>query len=105
LRSRQAANRLNTHWTAENAACGKPSFATPRTNCGPTGIADGEQEHQEDGRLQRLRDRDSDLPDQDTGEQRGRHRSKADALERELAEVIAQTKRQEYRDLGVLFSA
>jgi hypothetical protein len=43
-------------------------------------VADGEQEHQEDGRLQGLGDRDPDLADQDTGEQRGGHRSKSDAL-------------------------
>ena len=28
--------RHSTHTTTANSACGKPSLATPRTNCGPT---------------------------------------------------------------------
>jgi hypothetical protein len=47
----------------------------------PDGVADGEQEHQEDRRLERLRDGDPDLPDQDAGQERRGDRSQADALD------------------------
>ena len=68
----------------------------------PDGVADREQEHQEDRRLQRLRDGDPDLSDQDTGQQRGGDRPQADALEGELAKVVADGKREKDRDLRVL---
>jgi hypothetical protein len=66
------------------------------------GVADGEQEHEEHRRLERLGDGDPDLPDQHAGQERRGDRPQADALEREPAEVIADAEREEDRDLGVL---
>src|SRR5262249_9831633 len=64
-------------------------------------VADGEQEHQEHGRLERRRDRDAQLPDDDGGEERRGDRPEADALDGEAAGVIADAERQEDGDLGI----
>ena len=69
----------------------------------PDAVADREQEHQEDRRLEGLVDGDPDLPDDDTGQQRRRDRPEADALEGELAEVVADRQREKDGDLRVLF--
>ena len=68
----------------------------------PDAVADREQEHEERKRLERLVDRDPDLPDHDAGDQSGGHRSEADALVGELAEVVAEAEREKDRDLRVL---
>src|SRR4029077_2832951 len=66
------------------------------------GVADGEQEHQEHGRLQWLRNGDPDLSDHDRGQQGGRDRSQTDALKGELPEVVPEGEREKDRDLRVL---
>ena len=65
-------------------------------------VADGEEEHEEDRRLEGLRDGDPDLSDQDPGQQRRGDRPQADAPELELAEVEPDREREEDRDLRVL---
>ena len=67
----------------------------------PDAVADGEQEHEERKRLERLVDRDADLPNHHAGDQGGGHRSQADALVGELAEVVAESEREKDRDLRV----
>src|SRR4029079_15234969 len=68
----------------------------------PHAVTDGEQEHQEHSRLERLVDRDPDLSDQDAGQEGRSERSQADALEGELAKVVADGKCEEDRDLRAL---
>src|SRR5262249_61332293 len=67
----------------------------------PDAVADGEQEDQEEGRLDVWRDRDAELPDHDGGQQGGGNRTQADAAERELAHVVSDTEGEEERDLGI----
>ena len=67
----------------------------------PDAVAHGEQEHEEHGRLERLRDRDPDLTDDDAGQQGGGDRPQPDASEGELAEVVPEGEREEDRDLGI----
>src|SRR5262249_57128150 len=68
----------------------------------PDAVADCKQEHQEDCRLEGLRDRDPDLPDKNAGQEGGGDRSETDAFEGELAEVVPEREREEDRDLRVL---
>src|SRR5512133_3875361 len=65
------------------AAAGNPAHELR-----PDGVADGEQEHEERERLERLADRNPDLPDHDGGDQSGGHRPEADPLVSELAKVV-----------------
>jgi hypothetical protein len=62
-------------------------LAIPRTNCGP---------------LERLVDRDADLPDHHRGNQGGGHGAEADPLVGEFAEVVPEAEREKNRDFGVL---
>src|SRR4029077_14093148 len=68
----------------------------------PNRITDGEQKHEKDCRLQRLRDGDPNLSDQNTGEQGGGDRAQADTLERETSKVVSEAKGQENCNLRVL---
>src|SRR5262249_53521881 len=61
-------------------------------------VADGEQKHQEEDRLERSRDCDPDLADDDRADQRRGHGSEAQALVTEGAEVISERQRQEDGD-------
>src|SRR5262249_2542423 len=67
----------------------------------PDAVADREQEHEEHRRLQRRRDRDPQLTDDDGGKEGRGDRAQADALEGERAEVVPEAKRQEDRDLRI----
>src|SRR5439155_19672245 len=67
----------------------------------PDGVADGEQEHEERKRLERLVHRDPDLPDHDGGDHGGGHRPEADSLVGELAEVVTEGEREKNRDFRV----
>src|SRR2546425_10096318 len=67
----------------------------------PDAVADGEQENEEEGRLDVRRDRDAELPDHDGRQQGGRDRTKADALEGELAHVVADAQGEEERHLRI----
>src|SRR6185436_15817779 len=58
------------------------------------GVADGEQEHEKRKRLERLRNGDSDLPDENAREQRGCDCPQADTLECELSKIISEAERQ-----------
>ena len=78
------------------AAAGNPAHELR-----PDGVADGEQEHEERKRLERLVDRDPDLPDHDGGDQGGGHRPEADPLVGELAEVVTEGEREKNRDFRV----
>ena len=81
---------------------GQPILGDTADKLRPDGVADGEEKHQEDGRLEGLRDRDPNLADQDTGQQGRRDRSQANAFVGELAKVIPDAKREEDGDLRVL---
>ena len=71
------------------SACGTPVVGDAADELRPDAVADREQEHEEHRRLERLRDGDPDLSDQDTGQERRRDRPQTDALEGELPEVVA----------------
>src|SRR5207249_4107384 len=58
-------------------------------------------ENEEEGRLHIRRDRDAELPDHDGRQQGGRDRTKADALEGELAHVVADAQGEKERDLRI----
>ena len=64
-------------------------------------VTDGEQEHEEERRLERRRNRNSELPDDHRGDERRGHRAKAEAFVGEGAEVIPESEGQEDRDLGI----
>ena len=64
-------------------------------------VADGEQEHQEEGRLERTRNRDPELADDHRGNQRRGHRAKTEAFVGERAEIISESQGQEDRNLGI----
>src|SRR5207248_11606659 len=67
----------------------------------PDAVADGEQEHEERKRLERLVDRDADLPNHNGGDKGGGDRSEPDPLEGELAEVVTDGEREKNRDFRV----
>src|SRR6185436_15644345 len=62
----------------------------------------GEQEHEEDRRLERLRDGDPNLSDQYACQQGGGDCAEADALESELAKEVADGQREKDRQFRVL---
>ena len=64
-------------------------------------VADGEQEHQEEDRLERTADRDPKLADDHRRDQRRGDRSKTKALVGEGAEVIPERQGQEDGDLRI----
>jgi hypothetical protein len=65
-------------------------------------VADREQEHQEEEGLERARDVDPELPDNDGGDERCRHGAEPETLIREGPDVISDRERQKDRDLGIL---
>src|SRR6185295_3456979 len=64
-------------------------------------VADGEQEHQEEGGLDRPGNRDAELTDEDRGNQRRRHRAKAQPLVGEGTEIVAKRQGQEDRNFRI----
>ena len=64
-------------------------------------VADGEQEHQEEERLERTADRDLELSDDHRGDQGRGHRSEAKTFVGEGAEVIPERQGQEDGDFRI----
>ena len=64
-------------------------------------VADGEQEHQEEEGLERPRNRDAKLTDEDRGNQRRRHRTKTQALIGEGPKIVAKRQGQEDRNFRI----
>jgi hypothetical protein len=65
-------------------------------------VADRKEEHEEEDRFDVRRDGDADLADQDGGQQRGGDRAQANTADAECADVVADTEREEDRDLRIL---
>ena len=95
LGDRDAATRLNTHCDGREERLRQAIPGDAAHELRSDAVADGEQEHQEDRRLERLGDGDAELADQHARQQRRGDGSEADALERELAEVVADAQASE----------
>ena len=65
-------------------------------------VPHSKEKHEEDSGLQRRRNRNSNLSDQDTRQQRGGDRSETEAAELEFAEKVTQREREKDGDLRVL---
>ncbi len=101
LRSKERWGQTDHAHNSANSACGTPSVAMSLNELGPHSVADRKQEHQEDGCLERRRNRDAELTD-DNGRDKGcGHRAKAKAFVGERAEIIAQGQRQKDGYFGI----
>ena len=96
------ANKQNTHWTTEKIACGSAILGDTADELRPNGVAHGKEKHEEDRGLQRRRDGDTNLSDENAGQESGGNRPQTNSLERELPEVISKGKSKEDGDLRVL---